>query len=85
MAKRILHEERINGSGTGKYRELTEEEKANIKQKQALLAKNKKKSEILEKQRQELLANCTHEFFYDTPGFLYDVRHCVVCSHTELI
>ena len=29
--------------------------------------------------------NCKHQFFYDTAGHPYDVRHCVLCGYASLI
>lgn len=33
----------------------------------------------------DIRAECKHPVCYDTPGFIYDQRHCVTCGYTSLL
>ena len=76
----ILHEGPI-----GKYRELTAEERKLVLSKQAKLKQIEEAIADLKKQKSEIIAGCDHRFFHDTAGHPYDVRHCAICKHTQLI
>lgn len=34
----------------------------------------------LEKIKRKMVESCTHEIFYDEPGYMYDERYCWVCG-----
>lgn len=45
----------------------------------------RKKIKRLKKELDVIEDSCLHQYFYDEPGFPYDIRYCAICGKTELI
>jgi hypothetical protein len=82
MAKRIEYVQQLP---SGKYRHCTTAEIADAKAKQRTRLRLIKVIAKAQADLGAIIDDCKHPVCHDTPGYIYHIRHCIICGNQDLI